>query len=83
MYSKKYWLSDPVFDMLCNTVASSKMICMTGAGISQSLPLKNATGTIPNWIKLLEKIHDEIKSDLNRDDNLNLSILLRACLASI
>ena len=72
----QYWLSDPVFDLLCNIVASNKLICMTGAGISQSLPLKNSIGKIPNWKQLLEKIHSELKSDLDDDDNYNLSILL-------
>ena len=72
----KYWLADPVFNMLCNIVASNKLICMTGSGISLSLPLKNSQGKIPKWKQLLKKIHDELKDDLEEEDNNNLNILI-------
>ena len=51
----KYWLYDDNFGKLCDIVASNKLICLTGAGISTTLKLRNGNSS-PDWQQLLINI---------------------------
>lgn len=53
---EKPWRKDKNFIKLCDIVASNKLICLTGAGISKKLTLKNG-GTAPDWRDLLIEIN--------------------------
>ena len=65
----KYWLYDDNFGKLCDIVASNKLICLTGAGISTTLKLRNGNSS-PDWQQLLINIKKtEIKKRKLKDAN--------------
>jgi hypothetical protein len=45
-------LNDPAFHVLCDIVASDRLVFVTGAGISQGLT-RDGGGKVPNWADLL------------------------------
>lgn len=53
--SDQYWLYDNNFRKLCDIVASNKLICLTGSGISTTLKLRNGNPA-PDWKQLLKNI---------------------------
>ena len=65
--SYKYWLHDENFKKLCDIVASNRLICLTGSGISTTLKLKNGDPS-PDWRKLLNNISQtELKKKKLKD----------------
>lgn len=54
------WRKQDAFDTLCDLVASDKLVCMTGAGISYGLKRKDGRGRLPGWLELLRGIRKDI-----------------------
>lgn len=73
--SKKAWMKDPNFIKLCDIVAQNNLICLTGAGISKGLKLKNGN-TAPDWKRLLTTIKEKTYSKLSKSEQDDLKKLL-------
>ncbi|MCM1262514.1 MAG: SIR2 family protein [Butyrivibrio sp.] len=71
----KYWINDKNFIKLCDIVALNRMVCLTGAGISEGLPLKNGK-TSSNWLGLLTAIKDSIGNNLSKEETKDVTELL-------
>ena len=74
---KKYWLQDPIFRDLCDLVASSRIICMTGAGISSALKCRHIPGHLLTWPKLLEQLYHEFHDQLDPEVRSDIQQLIR------
>lgn len=75
MDKNKKWLNDPVFIKLCDIVAKNNLVCLTGAGVSKGLKLKN-DNPAPDWKDLLLAIQNSVKSKLEIDEKKDLKELL-------
>lgn len=73
--TKKEWLNNPVFKKLCDAVAKNNLVCLTGAGISKGLVLKNGAGA-PDWHELLKNIKNMLENDLSDTEKDDLKELL-------
>lgn len=72
------WRKDENFIKLCDIVASNKLICLTGSGISKNLLLKDGKSA-PDWKDLLLEINDRINSgprNLEKNQEQDLKKLL-------
>jgi hypothetical protein len=72
-----YLRGDEVFGLLCDMVASDHLVCMTGAGVSTGLSLKNGAGTMPEWGQLLDAIYRKLISSLNDVQKSDVEALLK------
>lgn len=52
------WRSDPVFLRLCDIVASDRLVCLTGAGVSSGLPRASSATLLPSWPQLVRELRD-------------------------
>ncbi len=75
MNIKKEWLNNPVFKKLCDAVAENNLVCLTGAGISKGLVLKNGERA-PDWQELLENIKSAVGNDFSDTEKDDLNIIL-------
>lgn len=59
--------SSPAWPLLCDLVASDRLICFTGAGISSTLERK-AGGKLPQWPQLLRELLDAMRPRMTAED---------------
>ncbi len=59
--------SSPAWPLLCDLVASDRLICFTGAGISSTLE-RQAGGMLPQWPQLLGELLSAMRSRLTAED---------------
>jgi hypothetical protein len=60
--SEAPWRSDPVFLRLCDLVASDRLVCLTGAGVSARLPRASGNRPLPNWPQLIRELREAVCS---------------------
>lgn len=65
----------PAWPVLCDLVASDRLICFTGAGISSTLERK-AGGKLPQWPQLLRELLDAMRPRLTAEDIATCEALL-------
>lgn len=72
------WRRSPSFGILCDVVASDKLVCVTGAGISSGLPQKlDPSKKLPQWPELLELLFLRFELRLSTQDRDDCRRLLR------
>ncbi|MZP31402.1 hypothetical protein GTO91_17035 [Heliobacterium undosum] len=76
MSNIEYVRKSKPFQILCDIVSSNSLVCLTGAGISFSLELKNNGKKMPNWIELLERIKEKLEDILSEEEKKELGILI-------
>ena len=60
--------NDLAFRRLCDLVASDRLVCVTGAGISTGLQRDDGEA-LPNWWTLLDKLRGELRSQIDATDH--------------
>lgn len=74
------WHDQRSFRLLCDLVASDRLVCLTGAGISVNLPqADNPSKKLPGWRDLLEQLSRRLRSKLNEVDRRDCDQLLNPC----
>jgi hypothetical protein len=77
MKSKRYWFNDEAFSRLCDIVASDKLVCLTGAGISSPLRhINDREKGLPQWGELLNTLRNEFSDTLAKNDKMDVRRLL-------
>lgn len=72
------WRSDAVFLRLCDLVASDRLVCLTGAGISSRIPRANGMGCLPSWPQLLRELRDCMRGDLGAEEQRDVDDIVDA-----
>lgn len=72
---EKYWADNEVFNTLCEVVMQNRLICLTGAGISNGLELKDGTKA-PDWKELLVRLTERLDDKLNDEQKKDIKELL-------
>lgn len=72
------WHNNPVFLELCDIVASDRLVCVTGAGISGTLRhAKSSRKKLPQWRPLLKTLQKQLRHLLADDEKREVARLLR------
>lgn len=72
-----YWRSIPIFEQMADELAEGRVVFLTGAGISYSLP-GEASRSLPSWLTLLEGLRRDAAAAgaLKPEDGDDLDVLL-------
>jgi hypothetical protein len=59
------WRLEPVFSRLCDLVASDRLVCLTGTGVSAKVPRASEGRPLPSWPQLIRELRDVVYSSVD------------------